>query len=69
MFAQPLYVDDTDVPGFIDLGGGAGTDIAVHTFRNRFDLVETTADHDSTAAMAPTDGPRNATRTRPSLIR
>jgi len=40
MFARPLYVDDTDVPGFIDLGVATATDIAVHRFRNRFDTEE-----------------------------
>ena len=38
MFARPRYVDDTDVPGFIDLGVATATEIAVHTFRNRFDI-------------------------------
>lgn len=38
MFARPRYVDETDVPGFIDLGVATATKIAVHTFRNRFDI-------------------------------
>lgn len=40
MFARPLYVDDTDVPGFIDLGVVTTSDVAVHRFRNRFDVAE-----------------------------
>ncbi|WP_425003050.1 hypothetical protein [Mycolicibacterium sp. S3B2] len=40
MFTRPRYIDDTDVPGFIDLGVVTGTDVAVHRFRNRFDDTE-----------------------------
>jgi hypothetical protein len=40
MFARPRYIDDTDVPGFIDLGVATATDVAVHRFRNRFDVAE-----------------------------
>ncbi|WP_155725977.1 hypothetical protein [Mycobacterium avium] len=40
MFARPVYVDDTDVPNFIDLGVITATRVAVHRFRNRFDAVE-----------------------------
>ncbi|MCX2934446.1 hypothetical protein ORI20_29695 [Mycobacterium sp. CVI_P3] len=40
MFARPRYVDDTDVPGFVDLGVATATDVAVHRFRNRFDVAE-----------------------------
>ena len=40
MFARPLYVDDTDVPGFVDLGVVTATTAAVHRFRNRFDVGE-----------------------------
>ncbi len=39
MFARPVYVDDTDVPGSIDLGVATAIDVAVHRFRNRFDAI------------------------------
>jgi hypothetical protein len=37
MFARPRYIDDSDVPGFVDLGLATSTGVAVHTFRNRYD--------------------------------
>ncbi|ORM38086.1 hypothetical protein [Williamsia sp. 1135] len=40
MFARTHYIDDTDVPGFIDLGVATASDVAVHRFRNRFDSTE-----------------------------
>jgi hypothetical protein len=40
MFARPRYVDDTDVPGFVDLGVATATEIVVQRFKNRFDIDE-----------------------------
>ena len=37
MFARPRYIDDSDVPGFIDLGHATSNGVVVHTFRNRYD--------------------------------
>lgn len=37
MFARPRYIDDGDVPGFVDLGLATSNGFAVHTFRNRYD--------------------------------
>jgi hypothetical protein len=37
MFTRPRYIDDSDLPGFVDLGVATTTDVAVHTFRNRYD--------------------------------
>ena len=36
MFVRPLYVDDGDIPGFLDLGVMAGSRLDVQRFRNRF---------------------------------
>lgn len=39
MFVRPLYVDDGDIPGFLDLGVIAGSRLDVQRFRNRFDAA------------------------------
>ena len=39
MFVRPLYVDGSDIPGFLDLGVIAGPHLEMQRFRNRFDAV------------------------------
>jgi len=37
LFAQPHYIDDSDIPGFLTLGLVAGARLELHRFRNRYD--------------------------------
>ena len=41
MFILPHYIDETDVPGFLNVGVVDAAGLAVDTFRNRYDNPET----------------------------
>jgi hypothetical protein len=41
MFILPHYIDETDVPGFLNLGVVSASGLTVDTFRNRYDNPET----------------------------